>query len=501
VTVWLASVVASDRRFSVDVAMGVLLPTFFGLAVLLIALTDDYRSRLEDVLFGSILSVEGLDLALAGGVAAIAAALLAVAGKELALAAFDRTMAGAMGYRLRLLDLFLFAAVALAAIVALRAVGNVLLAALLLGPPLIARHVSRSFGAMCAASAGIGAAAGIAGLYWSWYENVGAGAAIVLVIAALYALVAGAALLQRRLGRPPRAAVAAALAIAALTLSACGSGGSDDGRPRLVATTMQLADFARQVGGDRVHVDGLLDQNSEPHEYEPRPSDADAVAEADVVVRNGAGLDDWLGGVLDNAGGHAERVDATKGIPLLAGAGELPRDPHAWHDPENAKRMVDNVAAGLEKADPDGAAAYRANAARYKGRIDAMARRIRTLFAPVPRDRRNLVTSHDAFGYFARAYGVNVIGSVLPTLSTDTEPSGRQVRELVDAIRRAHVTAIFTEKGVHAKLERQIADEAGARVSTSLYADVLGPKGSGADTYVGAELKNAEAMVGSWRTR
>lgn len=496
-TVWLASIVAADRRFNVDVAMGVLLPSFFGLAIVLIALTDDYRSRLEDVLFGSILSVEGLDLALAGAVLAVAAALLAVAGKELALAAFDRTMARAMGYRLRLLDLLLFAAVALAAIVALRAVGNVLLAALLLGPPLIARHVTRSFASMCAASAAIGAAAGVAGLYWSWYENVGAGAAIVLVIAALYALVAATALLYRRLGRAHPAA--AALAVAALALGACGSDGEDDGRPRVVATTMVLADFARQVGGDRIQVDALLDASSEPHEYEPRPSDADAVAEADVVVRNGAGLDDWLDGVLDNAGGDAERVEATAGFELAPGEGELESDPHAWHGPEEAKRMVDNVAAGLAKADPGGASVYRANATRYKSRIDAMALRIRALFRPIPPGRRHVVTSHDGFGYFERAYDVNVIGTVLPSLTTDTEPSVRQVRQLIDRIRRARVTTIFTEEGVDAKLERQIASEAGARVSTSLYADVLGPEGSGADTYIGAELKNAQAMAASWK--
>jgi ABC-type Mn2+/Zn2+ transport system permease subunit len=177
--------------------MGILLPSFFGLAIVLISLGDERRSRLEDLLFGSILSVEALDLALAAAVAAAAVALLAVAGKELALAAFDRRMARAMGYRLRLLDVLLFAVVALAVIVALRAVGNVLVAGLLLGPPLVARQVTRSFAGMCLAAAAIGACAGVAGLYWSWYVDVGAGAAIVLVVMALYALVAGASLLRR----------------------------------------------------------------------------------------------------------------------------------------------------------------------------------------------------------------------------------------------------------------------------------------------------------------
>jgi ABC-type Zn uptake system ZnuABC Zn-binding protein ZnuA/ABC-type Mn2+/Zn2+ transport system permease subunit len=493
-TVAVASQLASDRRFSVDTSMGILLPSFFGLGVVLIALTGDYRSRLEDVLFGSILSVTALDLALAGALAAGTGLLLLVSGKELALAAFDRPMARAMGYRLRLLDIVLFGAVALAAIVALRGVGNVLLAALLLGPPAIARQLCASFRSMCAVGAAIGAASGIAGLYWSWYENVGAGAAIVLVIAALYGLVAVV-----RVARLRRPALAAGLIAAALALAGCG-GGEDDGRLRVVATTMQLQDFARQVGGDRVRVDGILGPDAEPHEYEPTPSDVDAIADADVVVRNGAGLDDWLDDLLENAGGDARQLDATEGIALLPTEAEgFPGDPHVWHDPGNAKRMVRRIASALSDADPAGAAGYRRSAGRLEAEIDRMAGRIRELFEPVPATQRNLVTSHDSFGYFARAYGVNVVGSVLPTVTTDTEPSGRQVRELVDEIRRARVDVVFTEEAVDAKLERQVADEAGARVSTSLYADTLGERGSGAETFVGAELHNARAMAEAWR--
>ncbi|HEX8743650.1 MAG TPA: zinc ABC transporter substrate-binding protein [Thermoleophilaceae bacterium] len=490
--VWLASVVSADRRFAPDTAIGILLPSFFGLAVVLIALSDARRSRLEDLLFGSILSVEGLDLALAATVAALAAALVAVAGKELALAAFDRRMAGAMGYRLRVLDLLLFAAVALAAIVALRAVGNVLVAALLLGPPLIARHLARSFAGMVAAAAAVGAAAGVAGLYWSWHMDVGAGAAIVLVIAALYALVAAASLVLRRAAARP---VAAAAAATALLLAGCGGGGGGDGSGelRVVATTMQLADMSRQVGGDLVEVDGILGPDAEPHEYEPRPSDAEAVADADVVISNGGGLDGWLGDLLDSAGGDAKRVEATAGIERTGG------DPHVWHDPENAKRMVGRIEAALIDARPASAARFRANAQSYRDRIDRMARSIRALFAPIPAERRKLVTSHDSFGYFARAYGVEVVGSVLPGLTTDAEPSGEAIRRLVDDIRRAKVDTIFTEAAVNAKLERQVAGEAGARVATDLYADTLGADGSGAETLVDAELHNARAMAEAWR--
>lgn len=280
---------------------------------------------------------------------------------------------------------------------------------------------------------------------------------------------------------------------------AAGSAGQGDRPLTVVATTMQLQDFARQVGGDRVKVTGILGPDDEPHEYEPKPSDAEALSQADVVVENGAGLDEWLGDLLSNAGSEARRVTAARGIELLPTEEKgFPGDPHVWHDPDNAKAMVDTIAAGLTAADPEGKAAYERNAVRYQRDIDAMAERIRARLAPIPVAKRNLITTHDAFGYFVRAYDVNQIGTVLPSVSTEAEPSGRQVRELVEAIRANRVRTIFTEEAVDASLERQIAKEAGATVSTSLYADVLGARGSGAETYVDAELANADAMAAAW---
>lgn len=295
--------------------------------------------------------------------------------------------------------------------------------------------------------------------------------------------------------------------LAALTLAACGSDDEPTSgaaatpaeKVAVVATTMQLQDFARQVGGDRVQVTGILDAEAEPHEYEPTPSDADAVSEADVVLENGANLDEWLDDLLANAGADATRVNAAQGIELLPTDEEgFPGDPHIWHDPDNAKAMVDTVAAGLGKADPEGAATFTKNAEAYKGRLDEMAATIREEFEAIPEAERDIVTTHDALGYFARAYDVNVVGAVLPSVTTETETSGRQVRDLVAAIKAQDVKAIFSEAGVDPKLERQIAREAGASVESSLYADVLGAPGSGAEGYVEAELANARAMVASW---
>jgi ABC-type Zn uptake system ZnuABC Zn-binding protein ZnuA len=301
---------------------------------------------------------------------------------------------------------------------------------------------------------------------------------------------------------------AAALAAAAMLTTGCG--GADGRRARaeegsrlpVVATTMQLQDFVRQVGGRRVHVTGLLDREADPHEYEPAPSALDAVSRARVVVAHGAGLDGWMDDLLANAGGEATRVTATDGIDLLPTQQRgFPGDPHVWHDPERARQMVDNVAAGLSAADPAGRELYARNAAAYVRKLARMARAIRREFAPVPPVERTLVTSHDAFGYFARAYDLRIVGSVLPAVTTEAEPSARHVRELVKAIRAEGVTTIFTEEAVAPRLERQVAQEAGARVSTSLYADVLGPPGSGAETFIGSELANARAMRAAWSAR
>jgi len=288
--------------------------------------------------------------------------------------------------------------------------------------------------------------------------------------------------------------------------SGCGGSkpgaGQDDGRIRVVATTTPVADFARQVGGERVQVTGLLDATAEPHDYEPAPSDARAVAEADLVVSNGAGLDGWLDDLLEQAGAEVPRVEAARGVELLPTEERgLPGDPHVWHDPRAAASMVDNIASGLARADPQGAGAHRRRARAYKRRLERMATEIRTGLAAIPPPRRDLVTSHDALGYFARAYGVDVVGSVLPATGSDTEPSARQVRGLVDAMRIEGARTIFTEKGGEPRLEERVAEEAGARVSASLYADALGAPGSGAEGHVEAELANARAMRSAWTAR
>jgi ABC-type Zn uptake system ZnuABC Zn-binding protein ZnuA len=279
------------------------------------------------------------------------------------------------------------------------------------------------------------------------------------------------------------------LLLVTLVAVACGDGaGSGNGRT-VVATTTQVADLVRQVGGDRISVDGMLRPGGDPHDYEPRPSDVAAVAKADLVFRSGGEVDDWLGDVIDNAGGDAQVVS------LIDSVDRLDDDPHWWQDPRNAERAVETIRARLTKLDAAGRGTYRRNAARLERRLRALDARIAACVGRVPAAKRRIVTTHDALGYFARRYGIEVIGAVIPSLSTQAQTSAGDVQKLVDQIRREHVEAVFPESSVSPDIEKAIAREAGASIGGSLYADSLGQKGSAGETYVGALSSDASALV------
>jgi ABC-type Zn uptake system ZnuABC Zn-binding protein ZnuA len=276
-------------------------------------------------------------------------------------------------------------------------------------------------------------------------------------------------------------------AAGALALAACGGGGGSggDGRLRVVVTTPQLADFARQVGGDRVAVDTLVDGRTDPHDYEPRPSDARALAEADVVLRSGGEIDDWLGDVVEGAGGDAEVVDVGERIDARGD------DPHWWQDPLRTFRALGIVWETFRAADPEGDAVYRRGTADYGRQVSRLHTAIAACMRSIPRERRKLVTNHDSFGYFADRYGIEVLGSILPGRSTSARPSARDVRELVATIRREGVRTVFPESALEQRLEEAVARDAGVRVGEPLYADTLGPE----RTYVAALRHDAAAMA------
>jgi ABC-type Zn uptake system ZnuABC Zn-binding protein ZnuA len=264
-------------------------------------------------------------------------------------------------------------------------------------------------------------------------------------------------------------------------LAGCGSdagGGSGDG-PRVVATTTQLADMARNIAPG-ASVTAILSANTDPHAYEVRPDDVKALARADVVLRSGGETDEWLAGALDSAGvGDDKIVDAG------AAAGLEGDDPHWWQDPSKAVKAAEAIGRGIPGAD----------AAPYVEKLRALDSSVRACMDAVPAGERLLVTSHDALGYYARRYGIRVVGTVIPSLSTSGQPSAGEVDALVQTIRDTGVKTIFAESSVNAKVEQAIARETGARVGARLWADTLGPAGSDGATYLGSIAANTRAIA------
>ena len=284
------------------------------------------------------------------------------------------------------------------------------------------------------------------------------------------------------------------LALLPLALAACGGDrpapGSGAGSFRIVATTTQLADFAVNVAGDRATVTRILAPNTDPHEYEVRPGDVKALAEADLVLRSGGDVDAWLDDALSAAG-----VDSGEVVDAGKAAGLEGDDPHWWQDPVRAEKAVAAIRDALVVADPAGATSYRAGAARYLARLRRLDASVRACIDRVPANQRLLVTSHDALGYYARRYGITVVGAVIPALSTAAQPSAGDVAKLIATIERTGVRTIFAESSVNPKVERAIAHQTGARVGAALWADSLGPAGSSGATYAGSIAANTDALA------
>ncbi|MEW9530175.1 metal ABC transporter substrate-binding protein [Microbispora sp. NPDC049125] len=301
-----------------------------------------------------------------------------------------------------------------------------------------------------------------------------------------------------------------ALLIALLT-AACGSpadgaasastAGAAAKTLTVVATTTQVADFARQIGGDRAKVTQILKPNIDPHDYEPSPADIQAVADADVVVKNGVGLERWLDAVISSSGFSGTVVDTSRGVSVRKGDGskeEAAGDPHIWHNPLNAKIMSTGIEKAYAAADPADASYFAANLAAYGTKLDALDADIARKIGALPAERRKLVTNHDAFGYYVDRYHLTFVGSIIPSFDTSAELSGRQISELVAKIKATGVTAIFSESSLPPKTAEAIGREAGVKVEAgedSLYGDTLGPKGSAGATYLQMEEHNTDTIV------
>jgi zinc/manganese transport system substrate-binding protein len=279
--------------------------------------------------------------------------------------------------------------------------------------------------------------------------------------------------------------------IAATMLAIVPAGACAQGKIVVAANFTILADFARNVGGDRVEVTSVVGPDGDVHSFVPSPADAKKLADAKLVILNGLGLEGATARFLRAAAKDAKVVVASDGVTPLRPGSEA--DPHAWQSVANAKIYVANIRDALIAVDPADKAVFEANAAAYLGRLDALDAEVKAEIAKIPPDRRKLVTTHDAFGYFGTAYGVAFIAP--HGVSTEAEASARDVARIIAQIRAEKIPAVFLENVTDPRLLERIAHESGARVGGTLYSDALTDTGGRASTYIDMMRHNVKQLV------
>ncbi|WP_153111291.1 metal ABC transporter substrate-binding protein [Propionivibrio limicola] len=277
----------------------------------------------------------------------------------------------------------------------------------------------------------------------------------------------------------------------------------------VIASFSILGDIVQQVGGDRVRVQSLVAPNSDAHVFQPSPADAKKIAHASLVVVNGLGFEGWIDRLVKSSGYKGPVVTASAGIETFRHAHAHPSndkysareshhhahgdlDPHAWQDLKNVLLYVDNISLALSKVDPEGSTVYKANANRFKKDISALDENIRSMFAGIPPEQRKVVTTHEAFGYFGRAYGVKFISPV--GISTEAEPSAKEIGRIIRQIRQEKISAVFIESISDPRLLDRIRQESGARIGGTLYSDSLSAPDGPASTYLKMMRHNATTL-------
>jgi ABC-type Zn uptake system ZnuABC Zn-binding protein ZnuA len=306
-----------------------------------------------------------------------------------------------------------------------------------------------------------------------------------------------------------RSDAAAVLVVLAVVLAACGPGGGSGvpagssravtpgpGAIRVVTTTTVFADIVRAVGGTRTDVSSIIPPGVGPEDYEPKPADARRLADAQLIVSNGVGLDNFLDRLLESgSGGKTPRLVLGEGIPAITIDGEP--NPHFWLDPTLVKSgYLPKIVTALSALAPADAATFQANADAYGTQLDALDTELKAKIETIPAANRKLVTFHDAFPYFARHFGFELIGVVLANVGQ--EPNAAELAALVEKVKAAGVKAVFSEAQFNSKLAQTLADEAGiTKVVTTLYNDALGP--APADSYPGMMRWNVDQIVEALR--
>jgi zinc/manganese transport system substrate-binding protein len=277
----------------------------------------------------------------------------------------------------------------------------------------------------------------------------------------------------------------------ALVVSATLSPARAQDRLNVVTSFSILGDFVRNVGGDRVSVTTLVGPDGDVHVYTPAPADAKTIADAKLLVINGFGLEGWLPRLLQASGSKASIVTATQGIaPLKLGSDA---DPHAWQSVANAKIYVTNIRDALVAADPADAEVFKTNAEGYLTKLDGLDREVRQAIAQIPPGRRKVISTHDAFGYFAAGYGIEFIAPL--GVSTESEVSARDIAKIITQVKKSGIPAVFLENISDDRLMRRISAETGARVGGTLYSDALTDEKGVAPTYIDMVRHNIKALT------
>jgi len=258
-------------------------------------------------------------------------------------------------------------------------------------------------------------------------------------------------------------------------------------RVKVVATFSILADLAKNVGGDRIDVEALVGPNGDAHVYAPAPADAKKVADSKVVLTNGLGFEGWIARLVKASGSKAPIVVASGGVKARKADGGHDHDhggsdPHAWQSVANVKTYVNNIRDALIAADPSGKQAYEANASAYLAKLDALDRELKAAVAAIPPDRRRIISTHDAFGYFEEAYGIDFIAP--QGVSTEAEISARDVARIITQVKQLKLPAVFLENVTDPRLMQRIAQETGARIGGKLYSDALTEANGDAPEYI-----------------
>ncbi|WP_348754362.1 zinc ABC transporter substrate-binding protein [uncultured Aquincola sp.] len=464
---------------------------------------------LMHVLFGSVLAVDDASLKLVAGVSSVSLLLLALLWRPIVFEACDGLFMRTVSRRSAAVH-YLFLALVVGNLVAgFQALGTLMAVGLLMLPATAARFWVRSLEALALLAAGIAAFSAWAGLLLSYHASLPSGPAIVLVAGLVYvlSLALGRHGSLRAAWRPAMPATAGALGgTVLLTVLAVGLAGAPSpahaqanpqaaARPRVVASFSILADMAREVGGDAVEVSSLVGPGGDAHVYEPTPAAVRQLAAAQLVVVNGLRFEGWLDRLVAASGYRGPVLVATTGIRprLVYGA----PDPHAWHDPANAHVYIENLRVALGRLVPAQAAAIDARAAQYLQRLDAQDQRLRALLAKVPPEQRRAITSHDAFGYLAAAYGISLAS--VQGWTTAAEPSAADLARLMRQMKAEQTRALFLENTGSPRMMQRVAQDTGAVIGGTLYADALSPPGTVADSYLKLLDHNLTTLIAAWQ--